>query len=129
VHPLKSSFAIGLLAIAIFLPATAGFGYQSSEPPVGATEPMRGPAGRRNRADPVEDQMRARIEKEAAKKWNKERQAELKKDTDKLLELATQLKQQVDKSNENILSLDVVKKADEIEKLAHAVREKMRSVN
>jgi hypothetical protein len=129
VHPLKNSFAIGLLATAILLPATAGFGYQSAEPPVGATEPLSSPARRGAPRDPMEDQMRARMEKEAAKKWNKERQADLKKDTDKLLELATQLKQQVDKSNENILSLDVVKKADEIEKLAHAVREKMRSVN
>jgi hypothetical protein len=130
VHPLKSSFAIGLVAIAVLLPATAGFGYQSTAPPISADEQMRNPSGRRNGPpDSADEQMRARVEKEAAKKWNKERQAELKKDTDKLLELATQLKQQVDKSNENILSLDVVKKADEIEKLAHAVREKMRSVN
>ncbi len=70
----------------------------------------------------VQDKMK----REAEKKWNKERQAKLKADTDKLLELATQLKQQVDKSNENVLSLDVIKKAEEIEKLAHSVRDKMK---
>ena len=45
---------------------------------------------------------------------------------DQLLEIAQQLKDNVDKSNENTLSLDVVKKAEEIEKLAHNVREKMK---
>jgi hypothetical protein len=61
-----------------------------------------------------------------AKKANQERQARLKQDTDKLLRLATELKEYVDKTDENILSLDVIKKAAEIEKLAHSVKEKMR---
>jgi hypothetical protein len=64
--------------------------------------------------------------REIAKKQNEARQQDIKKDTDKLLELATELKQYVDKSNEHILSMDVIKKADEIEKLAHTVREKMK---
>jgi hypothetical protein len=33
----------------------------------------------------------------------------------------------VDKSSENTLSMDVVKKAEEIEKLAHSVKEKMKA--
>jgi hypothetical protein len=37
------------------------------------------------------------------------------------------LKQYVDKSNENTLSLDVVKKAEEIEKLARSVKDKMKA--
>jgi hypothetical protein len=69
--------------------------------------------------------MRERMQKEA----NKKRQTELKRDTDKLLKLSTELKEYVDKSNENVLSLDVVKKADEIEKLAHSVKIKMRGDN
>jgi hypothetical protein len=32
----------------------------------------------------------------------------------------------VDKSNESLLSLDVIRKADEVEKLAKKVKEKMR---
>jgi hypothetical protein len=70
---------------------------------------------------------RAKLERELAKKVNRERQAQLQRDTDNLLKLATQLKQYVDKSNENTLSLDVVKKAEEIEKLAHSVKEKMKA--
>ncbi len=52
------------------------------------------------------------------KKANLQRQQDIRKDTEKLLELATELKQAVDKSNKDTLSLDVVKKAEEIEKLA-----------
>jgi len=66
------------------------------------------------------------MEKEMAKTANKQRQEQIKTDTDKLLKLATDLKQYVDKSNENTLSLDVIKKAEEIEKLAHNVKEKMK---
>jgi hypothetical protein len=73
-----------------------------------------------------EDEARERIEKEMAKKANEERQAQLKRDTDRLLKLATELKTSVDKTDQNTLSLDVVKKAEEIEKLAHSVKEKMK---
>jgi len=69
------------------------------------------------------------MKKEMEKKANEERQAELKRDTDRLLKLSTELKAYVDKSNENILSVDVIKKADEIEKLAHSVKIKMRGDN
>jgi uncharacterized protein YkwD len=73
-----------------------------------------------------EEEQRAKIEKDMAKKANKERQEQLKRDTDKLLQLSTELKQYVDKTNENMLSLEVIKKAEEIEKLAHSVKEKMK---
>ena len=63
--------------------------------------------------------------KEQKKIQNKERFEALKKDTDKLVALATELKTNVDKANENMLSLDVIKKSEEIEKLAKKVREKM----
>jgi hypothetical protein len=64
--------------------------------------------------------------REMLKKQNEHRQDDLKKDTDKLLELATELKQYVDKTNENIISLDVIKKAEQIEKLAKSVKDKMK---
>ena len=71
----------------------------------------------------------SRIQKEMEKKANEQRQAELKRDTERLLKLSTELKDFVDKSNENILSVDVIKKADEIEKLAHSVKTRMRGNN
>lgn len=66
------------------------------------------------------------MQKAMEKKANEQRQADLKRDADKLLKLSTELKEYVDKTNENILSVDVIKKADEIEKLAHSVKIKMR---
>ena len=74
-----------------------------------------------------QDPDRQALEKEMLKKANQERQAQLRRDTERLYELSTQLKQYVDKSNENTLSLDVIKKAEEIEKLAHSVKEKMKA--
>jgi hypothetical protein len=66
------------------------------------------------------------IKKDMDKKANLRRQADLKRDTEKLLKLSTELKDYVDKTNENVMSLDVIKKAEEIEKLAHSVKVKMR---
>ena len=77
---------------------------------------------RRNQKSPDELQ----IERDMARARNKERQQKLKADTEKLLKLATELKEYVDKTNENILSVDVVKKTEEIEKLAKSVRDKMK---
>jgi hypothetical protein len=77
--------------------------------------------------DAREDEEHAKIEKDMAKKLNHERQVQLQRDTDNLLKLATELKKYVDKSNENTLSLDVIKKAEEIEKLARSVKEKMKA--
>ena len=73
--------------------------------------------------DPNTDPRRAEQQEEIR---STERQKRLVADTDKLLALATDLKQQVDKTNKNILSVDVIKKADEIEKLAHSVKERMK---
>jgi hypothetical protein len=74
------------------------------------------------RQDPVRQEAQARMVREA----NKKRQQDIREDTDKLFQLATELKAAVDKSNENLLSLDVVRKADEVEKLAKKVKDKMK---
>ena len=76
-----------------------------------------------------EEDARDRLTREMAKKAAKERAAALKNDTDKLLKLSVELKAYVDKSDENVLSLDVIKKAEEIEKLAKSVKEKMKGPN
>ena len=78
------------------------------------------------RPQQAQDEQHVRLEREQAKKLNQQRHENLKRDTDKLVKLSSELKQYVDKSNENVLSLDVIKKAEEIEKLARSVREKMK---
>jgi hypothetical protein len=69
--------------------------------------------------------MQAALEKRA----EKQRIEQLKSDTDKLLQLSVELKAYVDKSNTDVLSLDVMRKAEEIEKLAKSVHDKMRGPN
>ena len=75
------------------------------------------------------DESRDRLARDMAKKANADRQAALKIDTDRLVKLAAELKDYVDKTNENMLSIEVLKKAEEIEKLAHSVKEKMKGPN
>jgi len=43
-----------------------------------------------------------------------------------LLKLATDLKTEVDKTNKDTLSINVIRKADMVEKLAHDMKEKMK---
>jgi hypothetical protein len=73
--------------------------------------------------DPTFEKMR----KAAEKQRNEQRQSDLKKDTDQLYKLAQELKKSVDNSNEHVLSVEVIRKADEIEKLAKSVRNKMKA--
>lgn len=104
-----------LSALAILLLAIASVG-QGDRPPL---HPVQA-----EQAEPPDD---ARFRHDREKALNTKRQEDLKRDTEKLLKLATELKENVDKTNENVLSLDVIKKAEEIEKLAKSVREKMKA--
>jgi hypothetical protein len=57
---------------------------------------------------------------------NVERKKQIADDSARLLKLATDLKAEVDKTSKDTLSLGVIRKAEEIEKLAHSVKEKMK---
>jgi hypothetical protein len=57
------------------------------------------------------------------KKLLEENDKDMKKKVEQLYELASQLKEQVEKTDSSkVLSLDLVKKAEEIEKLAHDIK-------
>jgi|SRR5215471_21714380 len=86
----------------------------------GAINPATSPPV--SQGDPVQ----SRMEMQAMQRENQDRQLALRRDTDRLLALATELKQNVDRTNSSILSMDVVKKAQEIEKLAKSVKDKMK---
>jgi hypothetical protein len=75
---------------------------------------------------PEQGPLDPKLEHDQAKLRNADRQKQLVADTQKLVALANELKADVEKSNKDTLSLDVVRKADEIEKLAKSVREKMK---
>jgi hypothetical protein len=82
-------------------------------------------AQRHTTTPPAPSSAEIEMQKRAAKQRNEERFAQLKKDSDHLLELATELKKSVDAANDQTLSLEVVRKAEQIEKLAKQVRQKM----
>jgi hypothetical protein len=110
---------VGVLALLVH-PSWAQLPEHKEIPP--DTQHQPGQADTDNQPDQAQQQ----AERDRQKKLNTQRHAALKRDTDKLLQLATELKQAVDKSNENTLSLDVIKKASEIERLAKNVKEKMK---
>jgi len=57
---------------------------------------------------------------------NLERKRQISDDAAKLVELATELKKEVDKTDKDTLSINVIRKAEMIEKLAKGVKEKMK---
>ncbi len=111
-----------LLSFFLFFATSAHAQFPGGRPPTQPSGPPTLPSG-------DADDARNQQARELAKKANLQRQAALKNDTDKLLRLAVELKDYVDKSNENVLSISVMKKADEIEKLAHSVKDKMKGPN
>lgn len=115
---LRRLLALAILVEAAFCGALAAQNTGSQMPEVGP------PRVQKERT--AEDALTPEQRQAMVKKQNEQRQADIKKDTDKLLELATELKQYVDKTNKNVLSMDVIKKAEQIEKLAHSVKEKMK---
>ncbi len=57
---------------------------------------------------------------------NDDRKRQIADDSAKLLKLAGDLKAEVDKTSKDTLSIGVIRKADQIEKLARSVKEKMK---
>jgi len=66
------------------------------------------------------------IQKAQAQAANLQRQAEIRRDTEKLFQLTSELKDYLEKSGQGVVSMDAIKKAEQIEKLAHGVKSKMR---
>ena len=60
------------------------------------------------------------------KQANLDRQKRMQADADKLLQLATEIKAEVDHTTKDELSVTVLKKTAEMEKLAHDIRERER---
>jgi hypothetical protein len=112
------SLAGQMLAAPLVIPAIAAKSPpQATTPAVGSEasqavptvhpneEPLPSPlSGKRKR-----DLLKANFEK-------------MKRDAGELADLAKALQQELNKSNENILSLDIVEKADKIEKLAKRIK-------
>jgi hypothetical protein len=114
-------FQIAVLTLGLFLTFEVASAQNQSLPPIGdASSPGHG------QTDPDSAAANPRLIESLASARNVERQKELVTDTQKLFLLAQQLRDEVAKSNKDELSVDVVKKSAEIEKLAKSVKDKMR---
>ncbi len=100
---------------------------QSKPAPQGSPQIQRIAAAREAEMDNTWVAPHQQLQREMVTRAVLERQAELKRDTEKLVALVAELKQNVDKTNTNILSMDVIKKAQEIQKLAKSVQDKMKN--
>jgi hypothetical protein len=105
--------------------AISGWGQNPGQIP---TQPVPGqmPSGPVTPGEPP-SAMDERMIRQRLKSLNEQRQKQLVEDTNRLLALATELKQEVDKSSKDTLSISVIKKAEQIEKLAKSVKDKMKS--
>jgi xanthine dehydrogenase iron-sulfur cluster and FAD-binding subunit A len=114
----KCGYAVILLAGAGLMVAqqTAQQPYSGSTP---AQEPGQGHAS--NAATPTVPSAQGGMQNPVA--VNADRKKQIADEGAALLKLATDLKTEVDKTTRDTLSLTVIHKAEEIEKLAHSVKE------
>jgi TolA-binding protein len=68
------------------------------------------------------------VQKKQAAAANQQRQLEIRHDTEKMLELTSELKDYLLKNDQTVMSLDAIKKVEQIEKLAHGVKSKMKQM-
>ena len=66
------------------------------------------------------------IQKQQAAAANRQRQVEIRRDSEKMLELTQELNEYLQKSGQTAVSMDALKKAEQIEKLAKSVCSKMK---
>ena len=66
------------------------------------------------------------IQRKQAMAANLQRQADMKRDGEKLAQLTQELNDYLQNKGEGVMSVDALKKAEQIEKLAHSVKSKMK---
>jgi hypothetical protein len=97
------AFALGCIAQEAKAPEAPSQTAEMKVPPPNDSKPQKGAAGESDRKKQITDE------------------------SAQLLNMALALKAEVDKTTKDTLSLNVIKKADEIEKLAKSVKEKMKN--
>ena len=111
-----------LIAGLLVWPTVVGAGpRQTSGPPVGHASPF--PADASNGMAPANGTDPKKLEHMR----EEERRKRLLSDTAKLVELSNELHTEVEKTPKDELSMDVVRKAAELEKLAKDVKDRMRN--
>ena len=109
--------SLACLAVLLFAVTPAGVAQQPAQTAAAAPQPVAVAPG--NTAPTADSQ--------SAPATQTPKQKQLADDTAKLLQLANELKTELDKSSKDTLSLSVMKKAEQVEKLAHKVRDEMKA--
>jgi len=113
-----------ILSLTLFaIPAKS----QSGKTPVNAVQVQKIAAEREATNNGPSNDPHQLLQQELIGRVVADRQSQLRLDTEKLVALTAELKQHVDKAGANVLSTDVIKKAQEIQKLAKSVQDKMRN--
>ena len=113
-----------ILSLTLFaIPANS----QSRTAPVNAVQVQKIAAEREATNNALSSDPHQLLQQELTTRVIADRQSQLRLDTEKLVALTAELKQHVDKAGANVLSMDVIKKAQEIQKLAKSVQDKMRN--
>lgn len=107
-----------LVAVCVFLGGTTVAMAQMPHLPSTVTQPQgTGSAPVANDDD---------VQRQQAVAANQQRQIEIRRDTEKMAELAQELKEYLAKTDQGVMSVDAIKKAEQIEKLARSVKSKMK---
>jgi len=130
-YPAHSARAAACLVLLALLPLSVGTmrGQSGSNPipPGKDLSEIRSLQNPRWSNSDLDNNPNMSMDQKQLKALNELRKKELNADTEKLLALATELKSDMDKTGKDTLSLDVVRKAEAIEKLAKSVKQKMKA--
>jgi hypothetical protein len=111
--------------LATFVSLSCLSGAQSTTSPGGMHLP---PLAEQSQGMGIPTKTEEQVNQERLQKYRELRQQELLRDAAKLNQLSGELKDYLDKNGSTILSLDMLRKADTVEKLAHSVRTKMKEL-
>jgi len=121
---LKCGVVVAIALLSVFACPANG---QSQATPTNAAQTQRIAAEKEAMNNGGVDDLHQRLEQATTARVIAERRLQLQRDTEKLVALTAELKEHVRNSGPNILSMDVVKKAAEIQKLAKSVEDKMKN--
>jgi hypothetical protein len=119
----RRCFACLMVSAAVIAVALRG----QAPPPRDPTKPILLPEA--NRLPDVNQQMEMRDKQTKQQNFaaaNAERRKQIADDSAKLIKLTEELEAEVNKTDKDTLSLNVIRKADEIEHMAHNIKEKMK---
>jgi hypothetical protein len=132
---MSSLWKAGSAAVVVALMLGAGMktvpvAAQQQPPPPGALPPLSQPVSAPHVpgmvTDPGPDPMRATMREGMIRQANEQRHKKMQDDANKMVQLSNELKADVEKAQKDELSLEVMKKAAEVEKLAHDVQQRMK---